>query len=162
MKRSSSPLASAASKGFSITELILVIVVLAIIGVIASSTYNSSAQRSRIQKANADMTQLKRVMLNYKDRKGELPPVGDAWNGDTNPPSAPEWERTIDALKTEGLVNNEAPTRDPWGTPYGYDDNDCLSGASDYVSSDIYSSGPDRLAYTSDDIWMNISRGCRT
>ena len=55
--------------------------------------------------------------------------------------------------------------KDPWGHPYGYDDNDCGSYAGDDTPTYIQSMGPNGHDNESDDpdnddILYMITRGC--
>jgi len=42
-------------------------------------------------------------------------------------------------------------TRDPWGSPYGLDENEREGGPTDCRLDTIRSAGPDGLLYTGDD-----------
>lgn len=53
--------------------------------------------------------------------------------------------------------------RDPWGSPYGLDENEGESGPSDCRYDTLRSFGPDGVPYNSDDISVNVpwSKPCQ-
>lgn len=145
--------------GFTIVELLIVIVVIGILAAITVVAYNGMQFRAKTTQSNADMAALKKSMLSYKAIQGELPPIGDSWNYDTIPPSCPSWSNVLSAMSGAGVGSNLA-LKDAWGNCYGYDDNDCNSGSVPGSFSSIKTIGPDQLNGTSDDILLNISTGC--
>lgn len=142
--------------GFTIVELLIVIVVIGILAAITIVAYNGIQARAKTSSTNTAMAQLKRSMLAYKALNNELPPLGDSWNFDTNPPSCPSFVNVVSAMTSAGFTGNA--TKDAWGTCYGYDDNDCNSGSNS--TSNLVSAGPDKLTGTGDDITLQISAGC--
>lgn len=146
--------------GFTIVELLIVIVVIGILAALVLNSFSGAQQKARITSVNNDLNLLKKAQLAYKNETGELAPIGDAWNYDTNPPSCPSWNGVLNALQANGKLASQRPEKDPWGSCYGYDDNDCNSGAGPVVPSYIKSVGPDRTNNTSDDITVTVSRGC--
>jgi general secretion pathway protein G len=148
------------SRGFTIVELLIVIVVLGILAALVLNTYSGAQERAKITQAKSDMATIKRAMLAYKAEEGELPPAGDSWNYNTNPPSAYGWTTTLNALQASGKLGSDRPDKDPWGNYYGYDDNDCVASSSPTAASYIRSVGPDGVTYTGDDITLLVSAGC--
>ncbi len=148
--------AKQSSRGFTIVELLIVIVVIAILAAITIVAYNGLQTRSKVSGTNSSMAQLKKSMLSYKALNNELPPLGDSWNFDTNPPSCPSFITVVAAMTSSGITSN--PTQDAWGSCFGYDDNDCSSGSN--APSNLVSAGPDKLTGTGDDISLQISAGC--
>lgn len=146
-------------KGFTIVELLIVIVVIGVLAAITVVAYNGVQFRAKTTQANADMSALKKSMLAFKVLYGELPPIGDSWNYDTNPPSCPSWSNVLSAMSTTGTGTNLA-LRDPWGSCYGYDDNDCNTSSAPLGTTYLKTVGPDQLNGTGDDVTINISMGC--
>lgn len=146
-------------KGFTIVELLIVIVVIGILAAITIVAYNGVQSRAKTTQASSDMAALKKSMLAFKALYGELPPIGDSWNFDTIPPSCPSWSNVLSAMSTTGTGNNLA-LRDPWGNCYGYDDNDCNTNSAPLGQTYLKTVGPDQLNSTADDLTINISMGC--
>lgn len=146
-------------RGFTIVELLIVIVVIAILATITIVAYNGIQNRAKVAQANADMAALKKSMLAFKAIQGELPPIGDSWNYDTIPPSCPTWNTTTTAISNAGVGTN-LNIRDPWGNCYGYDDNDCNTNSAPLGTTSIKSVGPDQLNNTADDLFIIVSTGC--
>lgn len=147
-------------KGFTIVELLIVIVVIAILAAITIVAYNGIQTRARNTQAASDEVSLKKSMQLYKTQTGELPPLGDAWNYNTSPPDCSKWTATIAAIDSQSAGAGNLPTKDPWGNCYGYDDNDCNSGSVAGSPSYIKSYGPDGVAGGGDDIQIMVSSGC--
>lgn len=100
--------------GFTIVELLIVIVVIAILAAISVVAYNGIQNRARVAQTNTTFVALKKAMLAYKADTGELPPAGDAWNYDTNPPSCGYPNLVVSVLQT-GNYATGLSARDGWG-----------------------------------------------
>ena len=141
--------------GFTIVELLIVIVVIAILAAITIVAFNGIQERSRTSRVNSEFASIKKAMLSYKAINNELPPVGDAWNYNTNPPSCPTWDNVKAALLNAGIGGTINAT-DPWGNCYGYDDNDCNTSSPVGSTTQLRSGGPDGLTCTADDISLLV------
>jgi general secretion pathway protein G len=144
--------------GFTIVELLIVIVVIGILAALVIGGYANAQKEARIAKVNSDLSAIKKSMLAYKQEIGELPPTGDFCNtcaGVTQPTSS--WQVVVDDMQAKGYLGSDKPVKDPWGYYYGYDDNDCNSNPH---SSNVRSIGPDGTIYTADDFYITVSRGC--
>ncbi|MFZ2545105.1 MAG: prepilin-type N-terminal cleavage/methylation domain-containing protein [Candidatus Saccharimonadales bacterium] len=150
---------SGARDGFTIVEILVVVVIIGILGAIVFMSYGFMQNKARLSVVDSDLVALRDGMLSYKAIKFELPPIGDSWNGNTNPPSCTTWTSVLDAIKAEGVGQNFSYV-DPWGNCYGYDDNDCNSGAAAGSSSFVISAGGDGTIGTGDDISLKVSSGC--
>ena len=143
-------------QGFTIVELLIVIVVIAVLAAIVTVAYGTMQSRARINRVNHDLSSLKKAMLSYKAMNNELPPTGDSWNFDTSPPSCASMTTLETALRTAG-ISNSINKQDPWGNCWGYDDNDCNTSSAVGAQTNIRSVGPDGQNYTADDIVLLIS-----
>lgn len=162
------PVVSERARGFTIVELLIVIVVIGILAGISMNVYAKAQTRAKTAQAQSDLATIKRAMLAYRVDAGELPPEGDAWNYDTDPPSETGWREVLQAMEdgeymSHGQIDKLA--KDPWGHAYGYDDNDCGSYAGDDTPTYIQSMGPNGHDNESDDpdnddILYMVTRGC--
>lgn len=143
-------------RGFTIIELLIVIVVIGILAAITVVAYNGIQNRSKVSRVNSDLALIKRVMLSYKAVNSELPPTGDSWNFDTSPPSCTSINTLETALRTANIVST-IPKQDPWGNCWGYDDNDCNTTSGVGTQTFIRSVGPDATNYTADDIILLVA-----
>ena len=143
-------------KGFTIVELLIVIVVIGILAAITMVAYGNIQNTAKTNRVNAELSGLKKAMLSYKAMNSELPPTGDAWNFDTNPPSCGTWTNVRNALQASGITGTFNST-DPWGNCWGYDDNDCNTSSAVGAVTYIRSVGPDATSYTPDDIILEVA-----
>ena len=156
------------SGGFTIVELLVVIVVLGILASLVINGYAQAQHQAKVTKAKSDITTIKRAMLAYRIDTGELPPEGDWWNYDTVPPTDDGWVPVLESMVeggylASGTVNDL--THDPWGHAYGYDDNDCNSFAAPNDGTYIQSFGSNGVDDEpgdsgNDDISIRITDGC--
>lgn len=142
--------------GFTIVELLIVVVVIGILAAIVIVAYNGVTSQARINQASSELANFKKAMLAYKVEYGELPPTGDAWNYNTDPPSCAYITSLVAALTGAGYTGFK--TTDPWGNCWGYDDNDCNTGSLGGANTYMESVGPDGLNSSSaDDIVLHVS-----
>jgi general secretion pathway protein G len=141
------------NKGFTLIELLVVIAVIGLLSTIVVVSTKGVKEKARIAKAQQEIKQIMTAMYLFKDRYGELPPIGDACSACSNPCRHDDWVKVMDALVKEGLIGRV--DKDPWGNYYCYDDNDgiCCGGC-----TPLYSMGPDG----ENDSWYNCPReaGC--
>lgn len=141
--------------GFTIVELLIVIVVMGILAAITIVGYNGITERAKVNQANSELASFKKAMLAYKTLNGELPPVGDSWNYNTNPPDCSRFDAVVSALNAAGFSGFKST--DPWGNCWGYDDNDCNTSSLAGASTFIESIGPDGTNGGSDDISLLVT-----
>ncbi len=144
--------------GFTIVELLIVIVVIGILAAISIVTYNGIQERSRTATVNSDLKAIEKAMLMYRAEHGILPLSADWYSGATMPPSSRWASEIIAGLKSEKIISTNALEKDPWGQYYWYDNNDCSIGSSG--NSPVRSVGPDGLLYSADDITLTIRTSC--
>lgn len=128
------------SAGFSILELLLVLVILTILAGIVAFRFTGTTEKANISAAEAQLNNLKSALKRYEIAIGKYPTQQQGLEALTKLPSGVDetkWERFMD----------ETVKNDPWGNPYVYkfpgDHNN------DY---DLYSWGPDGKDGTDDDI----------
>ena len=143
--------------GFTIVELLIVIVVIGILAGISIVAYSGIQRNAQVSSVRADLENLQKAMLMYRVDVGTLPPGADFYSNTTMPPPS-TWVNIVNALKTGGYITTNGLERDPWGQYYWYDNNDCTIGQGG--SSPLRSVGPDGALSTSDDITVNIVTTC--
>jgi general secretion pathway protein G len=129
------------SQGFSLLELMVVIVIIGIIASMIVPNIMGSQERANVQKAVSDITALEGSLSLYKMDNYDYPTT----------------EQGLEALVEQTDVEPE-PRRfpedgyikrlpkDPWGNDY------VLLNPGEQGKMDVFSAGPDREAGTEDDI----------
>ena len=144
--------------GFTIVELLIVIVVIAILAAITIVAYNGIQSRAQTSVVQSDLVAIEKAMRLYREERGTLPPGGDFYSGTANPPQA-GWDTTVlQSMRNTNIISGSGPVTDPWGHYYWYDNNDCTFGQGG--SSPVRSVGPDGVNNTSDDIGITIRTYC--
>lgn len=124
------------NKSFTLIELLVVIAVIGLLSSIVLVSMKGAKEKARIAKAQQEIGQIVTAMYLFKDKYGELPPIGDNCSGCYNPCDG-SWVVAMDALVNEGLIGRI--DKDPWGNYYCYDDNDNICCG---PTSPLYSMGP--------------------
>jgi len=90
-------------KGFTLVELMVVIIILAVLTAIAVPSYMALRNKARTAAAQSEMRNIATALELYNADKDTYPAV-TTWNTD---------------LQTGGYMN-PVPTKDPWGVAGGY------------------------------------------
>lgn len=144
--------------GFTIVELLIVIVVIGILAAITIVAFNGVQDRARQQSVMSDLQSIKKSMLLYRADRGVLPPGADFYSGSSGPPPATWSTSVLNSMRTNNYITTSGLERDPWGSYYWYDNNDCSFGQGG--SSPLKSIGPDGVLNTADDIGISIVVNC--
>lgn len=91
--------------GFTIVELLIVIVVIGILAAITIVAYNGVQDRALETRRLSDMTTITKALELYKIQNGEYPPVQSNSSG-TWERSAVNPDNFLSALKTADILNN--------------------------------------------------------
>ena len=120
-------------RGFTLLELLLVLVILVVIAGFGIQAFGGVRDRAKIQQAKVELGILSQSLKRYEMLSNMLPASLDALS---NKPSDAdtEWVKMLD----------KPISKDPWGNPYEYSIN-----GSEFV---LKSMGPDRQTGTADDI----------
>lgn len=130
--------------GFTIVELLIVIVVIAILAAIAIVVYNGVQTKARVSKMNADLTAINTAIqagraATGKTLMGITGSSDTAWTCASNPAGTdlaalPQsnacWVNYLWALKAISTASGAQVSNlvDPWGRPYLIDENEGESG----------------------------------
>jgi general secretion pathway protein G len=126
--------------GFTLIEVLLVLVILVILGAIAAPLYISTQQQANIKAAKAQALNLKSPLNVYRLNTGDFPTSLDAlWQCPADLPDPNKWG---------GPYLEEQLPLDPWGNQYQYQ----YPGTHNPGTYDVWSMGPDRADGTADDV----------
>lgn len=125
--------------GFTLVELLLVLVILGILAGIVVPKFAGTGERARISAANAQLNTFATSLDLYEVDNGSYPRGKDGLTALVNRPrdAAPPWHQYMDSLP-----------KDPWQNPYIYE----CPGKHRPTSYDLSSAGPDGKPGTDDDI----------
>lgn len=134
--------------GFTIVELLIVIVVIAILAAIVLVTYNGIQNSAREAKIDADLAQIEKAILLARINTDQtlFAITGNGWTGEgcmtansgsdltntANPNVATcwaAWENFVETVSAASGANIRNIT-DPWGRPYYVDENEGQNGGS--------------------------------
>lgn len=119
--------------GFSIIEMMIVLIIIGIIATLSISTLNNALLKAKIKAAQIQAYSLSRSLSMYKLQFGEYPNEKEGWTALINPP--------------DGIQLLDKIPVDPWQNQYIY----IYPGEHNLNSPDVVSRGPDGL-FSDDDI----------
>jgi len=153
--------------GFTLIELLVVISIIGLLSSIVLASLNSARIKARYAKAQAELSQFIKAAIIAQGESGKRlrditgSGCSDCVCRDRNIRNIPEsdscytqWVNALTTIQnaTAGTVSGiDRMTRDPWGSPYGLDENERESGPSDCRLDTIRSAGPDGVLNNSDD-----------
>lgn len=110
--------------GFTIVELLIVIVVIGILAAITIVAYNGVQERANVQKANSDLATFAKAVrigrLNEDKTMREITGSGCTYCGDQV-----RYELTLDRIGAASGTNLDSlKAGDPWGNKYVIDENE--------------------------------------
>ncbi len=127
-------------RGFSLVEMLLVLVILATLAAIVIPRFAGRSEQAKVTAAQTQITSIATALDSFEVDNGFYPPSGDGLAQlITRPDNATNWRGPY--LK-QGVPN------DPWGAAYVYE----FPGKNNAEGYDLYSIGPDAKAGTDDDI----------
>lgn len=127
-------------KGFTLIEIMVVVVILGILAAVVVPRIMSRPDEARIVKARADIQALESALNLYRLDNYTYPTTDQGLEALVEKPTSPEPPRW-----KEGGYLDRMP-RDPWQRPYQY------LNPGQHSEIDIFSLGPDGRPNTEDDI----------
>jgi len=123
---------------FTLIELLLVMVILAILAGVVINKFGGIQERAKDTRAKTDIANIKNALEQYKIVNGSYPTTEEGLNALVVKPAGdlPDWKPCLDKLPI-----------DPWTHPYIY--RQPGTGSKDY---DLLSGGPDGREGGGDDI----------
>ncbi|RYF27562.1 MAG: type II secretion system protein [Chloroflexi bacterium] len=129
------------NRGFTIVELLIVIVVIGILAAITVVAFNGVQDRANNTKIKSDLSQFQRAILAARSSAGELPlkDITVSTNTASNCVNLPSdanmadtasaaacWSSYASALNRISIASgiNIRDLKDPWGRPYFLDENE--------------------------------------
>lgn len=128
-------------RGFSLIELLLVLVILATLTAIIAPRFTSRSKQARITAAKTDISRLELLLDSFEVDTGRLPTTDEGLQALLEEPSnVTNWQGPY--LKKDALP------KDPWGNEYIY----TYPGKNNTSSYDLASYGPDGKQGGDDDV----------
>ncbi|MEM7625065.1 MAG: type II secretion system major pseudopilin GspG [Planctomycetota bacterium] len=135
-----SPRRRAPRRGFSILELLLVLVILSILAGIVGVRFAGQSGKAKVKAANVQLTNLETALKSYEIEIGSFPTTQQGLDAlYEEPGSLDDWD---------GPYMDKRVDVDPWGNPWQYRS----PGTHNENDFDLYSFGPDGNEGGDDDI----------
>jgi general secretion pathway protein G len=132
-------------RGFTLIEVLMVLVILVIIMGLAMGSYSNYLYRARINSAKTQIGLFKLPLEGYKMDVGSYPLTNQGLEALISPPAdLPD----PSAWGPNSYMESSTIPLDPWGRPYSY----LCPGNNNPNSYDLWSSGPDTIDGNEDDI----------
>lgn len=165
--------------GFTIVELLIVIVVIAILAAITIVAYNGIQTQARDSKIKSDLANIEKAVMVARNNTGltfreitgtgytaspcvTLPAGTDLAALDSSHACWTRYTASLGAISDESGINVRG-TVDPWGRPYFIDENEGENGncSLDYMAAyTLPTNGTARMSHTITQIPLSGNSGC--
>ena len=112
MKGCYTNLGKRAIKGFTLLELLVVMVIIGLLAAYVGPKYFSQVGKSEVKMAQAQIDSLEKALHQYRLDVGQYPTTEQGLNALVTRPG--------NELKWQGPYLSKMPPPDPWGRPYQY------------------------------------------
>jgi general secretion pathway protein G len=138
-------------RGFTLMEVLLVLVILAILGSLAALSYEAMSRRANKKAAESQIGLFQTPLQMYQMAVGSFPTTTQGLDALRAAPSD-----LANPAKWDGPYLDKTVPADPWGKAYQY----ASPGTHNADGYDVWSCGPDLVSGTDDDIgnWDQQSR----
>jgi general secretion pathway protein G len=138
-------------RGFTLMEVLLVLVILAVLGSLAALSYDAIRRRANINAAKGQIGLFKTPIQMYQMAIGSFPTTTQGLDALRSAPGD-----LPNPAKWDGPYLDSPVPLDPWDKPYQY----VSPGTRNPDGYDVWSFGPDGVNGTDDDIgnWSSESR----
>ncbi|MBI5133912.1 MAG: prepilin-type N-terminal cleavage/methylation domain-containing protein [Candidatus Taylorbacteria bacterium] len=162
-------------RAFTLIELLVVVSIISLLSSVVLASLNAARTKARISKARQEMLQFAKAVAVAQGESNKTLVQISAGSGSNNTTCSrcscsgvvsgtsgacyTNWIAVRNAVQTNtngvvtGLTNMD---RDPWGSPYGIDENEGEGGANDCRQDGIMSYGPDGATGGGDDFEILI------
>lgn len=137
-------------KGFTLVELLVVVVIIAILAAVLIPKLLDYTNEARVSRAMGDLASMRAVIEAYAadEGKGAYPKSNSVYENDSH--------YIASVLRARGIKwGGQDGIRDPWGTPYEYAVATGYPDGTTYYDYHyrLFSFGPDKQPLTPDDIY---------
>jgi len=129
--------------GFTLIEVLLVLIILVILASLVVGTYSGAQHQAQINAARSQIGLFKTPLNMYRLNIGSYPTTDVGLEALRSPPA-----NLPNPLKWQGPYLEQQIPLDPWDNPYHYE----CPGRMNPDSYDVWSMGPDGQSGTEDDI----------
>ncbi len=153
--------------GFTLIELLVVVAIIGLLSSIVLTSLSEARTKAKYAAAQTELNQFIQAVIIAQGESGQpLINITGNYCSDCacrdqdirNIPSGDAcytgWTDSLTAIQaaTDGnFAGIDKLTRDPWGSPYGLDENELEYESDDCRMDTIRSAGPDGILYTEDD-----------
>lgn len=103
------------SRGFTLLELLVVVLIVGLLTGIVAPRFMAQISRSEVTTARAQIDALAKAVLAYRVDMGVYPANDVGLRALVEPPNDPRWRGPY-----LSIASGAAIPRDPWGSPYRY------------------------------------------
>lgn len=129
-------------RGFTLIEVLLVLVILVVLGSIVVTAYMPIERSAKIKAAKSQILAFKNALRFYRLDMADYPSTAMGLEALRSPPTD-----AVGGVWNGPYLEDPVPL-DPWGQPYGYEWPSRMGND----KPDIWSCGPDGISGTEDDV----------